>query len=281
MTGATPAPAAVADTAPDAPLFHRRRELFVPTAHTRGPWDPGAMHGGAPTALLAQHLDGLAGERRLARMTFEFLGPVPIAPVRVTASILKPGRNFQLLEGTLSDTTGRPLVLARAVALAPGMVSGLGADAALPSLQPAPSPPQDGVLSPFPAAPGGEEEEGMHRTGMELRYLSGSVNENGPALAWLRLVRNLVDAEAPVPAARVCAAADFGNGISRVVGFDTHVFVNTDLTITLLREPVGPWVLLDATTHIDASGVGWAASDLHDAQGPIGQSHQTLFVRAR
>ncbi|MCW2999997.1 MAG: thioesterase family protein [Solirubrobacterales bacterium] len=280
MTAATQGAPVVLDTAPDAPLFHPQGDLFVPTAHTRGPWDPGAMHGGAPTALLAQHLDALAGERRLARMTFEFLGPVPIAPVSVTATVLKPGRNFQLLEAALSDEAGRPLVLARAVALAPGAVGGLGADAALGALKRTPRPPQEGVLSPFAASAGGEAE-GMHRTGMELRYLSGSINENGPALVWLRLVRDLVDGEAPAPAARVCAAADFGNGVSHVVGFDTHVFVNTDLTITLLREPVGPWVLLDSRTHIDASGIGWAVSDLHDAHGPIGQSQQTLFVRSR
>jgi hypothetical protein len=268
------------DTAPDAPLFHRRRSLFVPTAHTRGPWDPLAMHGGAPTALLAQHLDALADGRHLARMTFEFLGQVPIAPVQVSTAVAKPGRNFQLLEATLSDALGRPLMLARAVALAPGTVADLPAGAALPAPATPPAPPQDGVLSPFPAL-AGDAAEGMHRTGMEIRYLEGTIRENGPALAWLSLVRDLVDDEPPCPVARVCTAADFGNGISHVVGFDTHVFVNTDLTVTLLREPVGPWVLLDSRTHIDPSGVGWAVSALHDEQGPIGQAEQTLFVRSR
>ncbi|MCW3040581.1 MAG: hypothetical protein JWM31_2486, partial [Solirubrobacterales bacterium] len=112
------------DTAADAPLFRREREVFVPSAHTRGPWDAAQMHGGAPTALLAQHLATLAAGARLARLTFEFLGPVPLAPVRVSTSVLKPGRNFQLLEATLSDTVGRPLLLARAVALAAGAVDG-------------------------------------------------------------------------------------------------------------------------------------------------------------
>jgi hypothetical protein len=268
------------DTAADGPLFHRDGELFHPTAHTRGPWDPGAMHGGAPTALLAQHLGVLADGRRLARMTFEFLAAVPIAPVRVATTVLKPGRNFQLLEATLSHADGRPLMLARAVALALGEVAGLPREAALAPLDPPPAPPSAGIAVPFPTA-SGDEPEGMHRTGMAIRYLKGAITENGPARAWLTLTRDLVDGEPPSPAARVCTAADFGNGISHVVGFDTHVFVNTDLTITLLRDPVGPWVLLDARTHIDPSGVGWAVSDLHDERGPIGQSQQTLFVRAR
>lgn len=268
------------DTAADAPIFRREREVFVPTAHARGPWDPDAMHGGAPTALLAQHLDALAGQTRLARLTFEFLGPVPLAPVRVATAVLKPGRNFQLLEATLSDTVGRPLLLARAVALAPGTVEGLPDTAALPTVDPPPAPPHDGVLSPFPIT-GGSAPEGMHRTGMEIRFLRGSVGENGPSLAWMRLAHALVDDQPPCPTARVCAAADFGNGLSRIIGFDTHVFVNTDLTITLLREPVGDWVLMDSVTAIDPSGIGWAASALHDERGGIGHAHQTLFVRSR
>jgi hypothetical protein len=266
------------DSGPDAPLFRREREVFIPSAHARGPWDPGAMHGGAPTALLAQHLDALAGGARLARLTFEFLGPVPLAPVRVATAVVKPGRNFQLLEATLSDTVGRPLVLARAVALAPGEVDGLPAEAAMPGLQPAPAPPEAATPAQFA---GDDGEEGMHRTGMEIRSLAGSGNEDGPALVWMRLHRALVDDEPPCPAARVCAAADFGNGVSRIVGFDTHVFVNTDLTITLVREPAGEWVLMDAVTRIEPTGIGWAASTLYDDRGGLGQSHQTLFVRAR
>lgn len=273
-------PSGFPDTTPDAPLFRREREVFVPSAHTRGPWDAGAMHGGAPTALLTQHLHALAGATRLARLTFEFLGPVPLAPVRVSAAVVKPGRNFQLLEGTVSDTTGRPLLLARAVALAPATADvGLSPLAAPARIDGVPGP-ADGSLEPFPSD-GAGDAEGFHRTGMEIRFVRGSVREEGPARVWMRLPRALVDDEPPCPAARVCCAADFGNGVSRVVGFDTHVFVNTDLTITLLREPAGEWVLMDSTTAIEPSGIGWAQSQLHDEQGPIGHSHQTLFVRAR
>src|SRR5262245_50096825 len=34
-------------------LFDRRGEMFVPTPLARGPWDPNALHGGAPSALFA------------------------------------------------------------------------------------------------------------------------------------------------------------------------------------------------------------------------------------
>lgn len=43
-------------------------------------------------------------------------------------------------------------------------------------------------------------------------------------------------------------AADSGNGISAVLDLSTHVFVSSDLSINLLRRPVGEWICLDART---------------------------------
>jgi hypothetical protein len=34
-------------------IFLTDGELFTPTEHARGPWDPRALHGGAPAALMA------------------------------------------------------------------------------------------------------------------------------------------------------------------------------------------------------------------------------------
>ena len=63
------------------PLFLTDGDGFAPTAHARGPWDPMALHGGAPSALLADAFErhepgsGLA----VARLNFELLRPVPMA----------------------------------------------------------------------------------------------------------------------------------------------------------------------------------------------------------
>ena len=79
----------------------------------------------------------------------------------------------------------------------------------------------------------------------------------------------------------MAAAADFGNGVSRILDFQRHLFVNTDLSIHLSREPTGEWVLLDARTRIEPDGAGLAASTLYDERGPIGLSAQSLFVAER
>jgi hypothetical protein len=257
------------------PIFRRDGAAFVPSAHARGPWDEDAQHGGAPAALLATALQAVAPGMRLARITYELLGPVPLAPLTVEAEVVKPGRRFQLLEGRIA-AGGRTIVLARAVALRRGEVA-LPAGAAwegAPALG-----PEAAVERRFPGAAAGAE--GFHLTGMEIRYAEGSIAELGPAAAWFALARPLVDDEPASPLALACAASDFGNGVSRVLDFDAYLFVNTDLTVSLVREPEGGWVLLDAVTRLEPTGVGWAASTLYDRHGPLGFAQQTLFVAPR
>jgi hypothetical protein len=115
---------------------------------------------------------------------------------------------------------------------------------------------------------------------MELRFARGDW-DRGAALGWFRLAMALVEGEDPSPAQRAVAAADFGNGLSRTLDFQTHLFVNTDLTVHLHREPVGEWVALDARTDLDPAGLGQATSVLSDERGRVGVAAQSLFVDER
>ena len=258
-------------------IFQRRGATFVPSGHARGPWDPGAQHGGAAAALLAREIERVepGADMSVARITYEFLGPVPLAPLEADAWIQRPGRRFQLVEGELREG-GRAVVRARAVRLRRSDVAlppAALADAALPC-----EGPDAAARSPFPGDP---EGEGFHRTGMDIRFAGGTDYGTGPALAWFRLAVPLVDGESPTGLQRAVAAADFGNGVSHVLEFDRHLFVNTDLTVHLHREPAGAWILIDARTVIDPSGLGLATSRLFDERGALGVSAQSLFVEAR
>jgi hypothetical protein len=258
-------------------IFRREGDLLVPSGHARGPWDPAAQHGGAPAALVADAVDRLARADGMvvARLTFEFLGPVALAPLAVAARVVKPGRRFRLAEAEVA-IDGRTVVRARAVLLRRGHVSlpaGTAGDEPPPG-----GPPELATPSPFP---GDGEAEGFHRTGMELRFAGGTDYGPGPALAWFRFARPLVEGEEPSPVARAAAAADFGNGVSRILDFERHLFVNTDLSIHLQREPAGDWVLLDARTRVEPIGIGLAVSHLHDADGALGIAAQSLFVEDR
>jgi hypothetical protein len=123
--------------------------------------------------------------------------------------------------------------------------------------------------------------ESFGGTGMDIHFVGGHLYEMGPAQGWFRMAEPLVDDEPPSPAARACAAADFGNGASRVLDWDQWLFVNTDLTVHLHREPQGEWVALDARTALQPDGTGLAWSDLYDTAGHLGVSLQTLYVDQR
>lgn len=261
------------------PVFRAEGPLFVPTAHAGGPWDPGQMHGGAPAALVARAVEALDAPvpMRCARLTLDFLGAVPLAPVRVEAEVLRGGARLQLCEATVSGADGRVLVRARAVRLRVGSVD--LQDHGRPRGAPDVPPPAEGERPDFPEAR--EGDRGFHLTGMAVRVVQGQFSRPGPAKAWFRPARPFVDDEPPSALQRVVAAADFGNGVGSELAWSRHLFVNTDLDVQLVREPRGEWILLDSRTLLDAEGRGLASSVLWDADGELGSSHQTLFVDRR
>ena len=256
------------------PIFRRQNGELIPTEHAIGPWDAGQLHGGGPAGLIAEAIQQLAPDMQMTRAAYEFLGPVPNAPLTVNARLTKPGRRLQLAEGTLS-AEGRVAMRATAVLLRRTTIP-------VPDLARWDAPlPATGPLDPA-HAPAPRDGTGFHRTGMTIRFANGtSFEQPGPAQAWFALDRDLVAGEPISPATRVVAASDFGNGLSRVFDWDEWLFLNCDLTVRLLRDPATQWVLLDAVTRIDEAGIGWASSTLYDEHGPIGAAQQTLFVEPR
>jgi hypothetical protein len=255
-------------------IFERDGDAYVPTGHARGPWDPDQLHGGGPCALLAGAIERLAPEMQLARLTVEFLGAVPLAPVEVEAEIVRRGRRFQLAEATLR-AEGRDTLRARASLLRVGALPGVPRGAPVAPLT---LGPRDGRPIAFPVE---GEAEGFHRTGMEIRFTGGSFGASGPATAWFRLAGELVAGEPTSAVQRAVAAADFGNGVSHELDWNDWLFINTDLDVHLHRPPCGEWVALDARTVLEPRGVGLAVSQLHDEKGAIGLAQQTLFVDPR
>jgi hypothetical protein len=94
----------------------------------------------------------------------------------------------------------------------------------------------------------------------------------------MRLAGPVIAGQTPTPLQRVIAAADFGNGVASALPWGQFLFINTDLTVYLVRPPIGEWICLDASTDVDPRGVGVAHSRLYDERGPIGHSLQGLFI---
>src|SRR4029453_6769320 len=89
----------------DVPLFTQRGIDFVPSEHTRGPWDPRHQHGGAVAALVARTVERTAGaDFALTRLTLELMRPVPLERLAVDVAVPRPGR--RVLGITVSISAG-------------------------------------------------------------------------------------------------------------------------------------------------------------------------------
>jgi hypothetical protein len=265
-------------------VFRAREDgRYEPTEQARGPWDPRALHGGAPAALIAAAFERHEPQQqmRFARLGFEFLRTLPFAPLRVVTGTLRPGRRVQELVAELyADGEEGEQLICRASALRvqavpeelPELPDGALAEQRMPG-------PDEGRLIAFALNPEADESS-FAATAMEMRWLNDPWAP-GPGRVWQRLRHPLVDDEAASPLARLAASADFGNGISASLPFDSFLFINADLHIHLHREPRGEWIGLDARTLLHAGGAGLAESVLHDAEGPVGRAFQTLVVSPR
>jgi hypothetical protein len=253
-------------------FFIRDGERFLPTELTRGPWDPNAQHGGPPAALLGTALEQCEPrpDVMVARVTFEILRPIPIAPLAVETRMLRSGRSVQFVAGSLLSG-GEEIVRAHAV-----RIRTVDVDVPEPQSPPVPGPEQGKAPRFFPTG----VEVGYH-TAMESSFIRGNFTELGSAIAWMRMRYPLIAGEPVAPLARVLIAADSGNGVSAALDYRRWIFINPDLTVYLHRHPVGEWVCLDAETLPTRRGVGLATSTLHDLQGPIGRGLQSLFIADR
>ncbi|MGK8485433.1 hypothetical protein [Nocardia asiatica] len=154
--------------------------------------------------------------------------------------------------------------------------AGTAAAGTLPAVGDAPRPRSSGRAGAVSVHPADRFSHRHH-----YRFVSGSFAEPGPAVCWIRIKHPIVAGTDPSPLERTLAAADSGNGVSAVLDWSKYLFINTDLTVTLHRQPVGEWVCLDAVTYPQPHGIGMAESALYDEKGPLGRSTQTLFLGTR
>ncbi|MFL5865368.1 MAG: thioesterase family protein [Solirubrobacteraceae bacterium] len=256
-------------------VFVQDGEGFTATDLALGPWAPGALHGGAPAALIAHALATTGGQTsdsalRLARVTYEFVRPVPIGRLSVRVEEVRPGRRMMLRDAFLTDADGTEVTRARGLLLRPA-----GIAATPPQAPPFPGP-EEGVASDW------DEQRPMFAThAMEIRFVEGRFREPGRSTAWFRLRVPLIDGVSTFPLDRAAAAGDFGNGIASVLSWTEHVFINPDLTLYLEREPVDEWVALQSEMRVLADSVAVAESVLWDRRGRIGRAVQSLLVGPR
>ncbi|MGO1182370.1 MAG: thioesterase family protein [Micrococcaceae bacterium] len=258
---------------------------FQPTQHTSGAWNVTEQHIAPVLGLLTHALETDRDARRaeagagdsgagdpnaptlpITRICFDILGTLTVAdPMEISCRVIRPGRTIELVEAQLSSR-GRVQVIARAWFLAGYDTAALAG-------------------SPFPEITPLEDSEPWDPTtvwpgdfiaGLEIRRRH---LEPGRAHYWARTPVALVAGEQVSATARFVGLTDIANGMAVRVPPTEVAFPNVDLTVHLVREPVGEWNGVDLSVTFGAGGHGLTHSVLHDVEGPVGAVSQALTVR--
>jgi hypothetical protein len=240
---------------------------------TAGPWGPEAQHGGPPAALLTRAVEQLPGapDRVVGRITMDLLGPVPVGPLAVEARVVRPGRSVDLCEARLYDEQRDRAVATASVWRFPASGGGPGGHSEPPAHGPA-----DGEPHERPAS-----WSGGYLDAVEWSWIKGAVTDAGPAVVWMRPRVDLVAGESMTPVQRLMACVDSASGVSAELDPGQWGFLNTELTVHVLRPPVGEWICVDAETTLGQGSVGLATSSVYDAHGLVARSAQALLVTPR
>jgi Thioesterase-like superfamily len=245
----------------------------VTSPHAAGPWNPHMQHGSAPSALVTWLAEQLptASPMAVTRVTIDLMRPVPVAPLTYEIEVLREGRKIQLV-GIRLFSNGTLVTNATVLKMR------IEPQTLPAGIKDAP------VTVPLPDAPGLTEpndHSSAFVTGVSIRVVHGGFRKLGPGAIWYRANRAIVEGQPISQAMRAVIASDFSNGSSSVLNFKDWMFMNADLTVSLARQPVGEWVLLDSETWIGPDGAGLAASKLADVNGYFGRAVQSLVIERR
>ena len=268
-------------TGPDH-LFRVDGDLLIPSDLVRGPWDHGLQHGGAVCGALgwavsaAHRAEGGddADRFQLCRLTTELLRPVPAVALRYTTSIDRAGRHGRVVSAALWDGERR---VAQASSQWARTRGGPAGQAVRPSSQDPAVP-----LRPAVATDPGASELGYPRPGFncdvfELRCLRGTTEDPGPGTIWARMRVGLVEGVPLDAIQRLATVSDLGNAVGWERSLAGEPMVNPDVTLQLLRYPVGEWVCLDARSTSTSAGIGLMETVLWDGEGRFGRVLSTTM----
>jgi hypothetical protein len=267
----------ITETMPASAFSSRDDGAYSASALTRGLWHPNHQHAGPAIALACRGIEAAArphGLTHVARITANLLRPLPLGEIGLAVATEHAGRNVghfsaRLMAGDKDVARFTAMVHREHDLPVPNGLPGHPlplAPKALDESQPA--------VFPF------EDERLGYSDLVEVRVARGAFFK-GPSAVWLRMLHPLLDNEEPSVYQRVAVMADSCNGISSILDMKQYSFVNPDLTINLLRRPLGEWFCLDARTHLGPGGCGHAEAEIYDSAGLIGRALQTLVVSAR
>jgi hypothetical protein len=249
-------------------------DLLVPTDMARSMWSDNQMHGVAVSGALARCAEQAvrsAGRTDLVgvRSTVDLFRAATMDPCLLTAEVVRESPRLCLVDVTLTQGERR---VARAGALFLKPTTSAPGEIWSPSERPVPppediAPPTDEPHVPFFfSSAGWSQNFGEHQDASRKQSWNSAI----PVVAGER------------PSGFVAAAA-VADGASLVTNWGSGgvEYINTDVTLTLAREPVGLQIGLSAVDRIEQDGIAVGTAAVFDRTGPIGTAVVTSLSNAR
>ncbi|MBM3660007.1 MAG: thioesterase family protein [Actinobacteria bacterium] len=249
--------------------------VYVATHLTQGPWNPEHQHGGPVSALLAHVVEQVPTlvPMRCGRLAIDLMRAVPVARLETAARIVREGKRVQVVEAVLEHDG---VVVARASALRVRISDTASAltHPRRPDESPPPPPTQveESVL-----AKAGLPVPGF-LLALDMHRVTGGLGLGAPACTWFRLRQPVVAGVDPSPLVRLAALADFTSGTANFLPIDKWSSINADISINVLREPIGDWIAVDAVAHVAGDGIGHSRATLYDTTGMVGTGSTVQLV---
>ncbi len=256
-------------------VYRLEGDGIIPNRLSAGPWNPDFQHGGGPAALFARAAETIESRvpMRVARLTIDLLRPVPVAPLELKSEVVREGSKIQLCALSLRHS-GKDVARASALKIRVTKDESAGAEIAVEDSLDVP------LFNQFETDRRTEGRSDFQKV-IERRNAVGGFTVPGPGACWIRVQLPLIEGEANSPLMRAAVTSDFCNATSSVLDVEKWSFINADVSLSLTREPVGDWILLNAVSWMSADGVGMASGRLADETGYFGRALQNLVLEPR
>lgn len=251
-------------------FFTGEGEHYLPTRVAISSWSPTQVSGPAICGLLARELETRApgAEFVPARLTVDLFSAVSDEPTTVRSTVVREGKRICVADAELVQ---RDEVRSRAtvVYLRTGEV-------------PAGELWQPGRELPVPDVPD-ESEAGAHpllKSGDQEWTRDFGANQNADRKAIWQNMLPVVAGDQVTPFQRVAMAGDAASFMSNW-GSAGIGYINSDVTLTLARLPIGPGIGVLAQDHVAAAGISVGTVSLYDRSGPLGTAVVTAVSNVR
>jgi Thioesterase-like superfamily len=246
-------------------FFTTSGDGLLPADLARSLWSENQMHGVALSGALSRAAErcvidlGRGDDLRPARYTVDLFRPASMDLCRTTTRVVREGRRLCLVDATVEQD-------GQAVARASALFLKVGDPATGEVWEPTgvPEPPSPDLAPPTeePRVPlfssdgvGWEPSFGAHQNG-------------GRKMTWQVGVA-VVPEEVP---SGFVVAASVADATSMVTNWGSNgvEYINTDITLTLARLPVGREIGLSAIDRVSHDGIAVGTATVFDRQGRLG-----------